>query len=203
MAPKEPNRHQLSSRLAYSQNTPTFLRKLQNKYSGKYNESDEESEPEFEPDDGSGRPPIPRRPRERPPIPERPDNDLGSADEDGDDEKPTVVVLKEGKHLTEREAENIRRKEKGLPPLKEDIPNIPTDSNEESSSSTPSAKPKTTTQSLSFSTKKQGSSIKDLSTSLKRKGGSQAGSSSDTTKESGGKKKKKQKKTLLSFGDDA
>ncbi|KAF9502451.1 hypothetical protein BDN71DRAFT_1438055 [Pleurotus eryngii] len=114
MAPKEPNRHQLSSRLAYSQNTPNFLRKLQNKYSGKYTESDEESEPEFEPDDGSGRPPIPRRPRERPPIPERPDNDLGSADEDGNDEKPTVVVLKEGKHLTEREADNIRRKGKYL-----------------------------------------------------------------------------------------
>ncbi|KIK57988.1 hypothetical protein GYMLUDRAFT_703807 [Collybiopsis luxurians FD-317 M1] len=64
--------------------------------------------------DGSGRPPIPLRPRspqsERPPIPTRPDDDPGSADEDSDDEKPQVVVLKAGKHLSEREAENERRK---------------------------------------------------------------------------------------------
>ena len=37
-----------------------------------------------------------------PPVP-------GSADEDFADEKPQVVVLREGKHLTEREAENVRR----------------------------------------------------------------------------------------------
>jgi hypothetical protein len=55
---------------------------------------------------GSGRPPIPKRPA----IPERPQNDPGSADEDDGDEKPQVVVLKAGKHLTEREAENVRRK---------------------------------------------------------------------------------------------
>lgn len=70
-------------------------------------DDDEEEDPEFE-DDGSGRPPIPRRPR--PAIPERPADDLGSADEDDGDEKPQVVVLKQGKHLTEREAENIKRK---------------------------------------------------------------------------------------------
>ena len=64
---------------------------------------DDDDEYEY---DGSGRPPIPRRPA----IPERPDDEQGSADEDDGDEKPQVVVLKEGKHLTEREAENERRK---------------------------------------------------------------------------------------------
>jgi len=57
---------------------------------------------------GDGREPIPRRPA----IPERPADDPGSADEDDQfaDEKPQVVVLKAGKHLSEFEAENIRRK---------------------------------------------------------------------------------------------
>lgn len=116
MAPKDPTRAQLSSRLSYSQHTPAFLRRLQNKYSGNHAYDDEEEEdeqgqyggnPEFEDlDHGSGRPPIPRRPA----IPERPPGDPGSADEDDEDEKPQVVIVKEGKHLTEREAENIRRK---------------------------------------------------------------------------------------------
>lgn len=58
---------------------------------------------------GEGREPIPRRPR--PAIPERPADNPGSADEEDDfeDEKPQVVVLKQGKHLTEWEAENVRR----------------------------------------------------------------------------------------------
>ena len=34
----------------------------------------------------------------------------GKGDEDGDDEAPQVVVLKQGKHLSEREAENERRR---------------------------------------------------------------------------------------------
>ena len=38
------------------------------------------------------------------------DIEHGQEDEDDGDEKPQVVVLKEGKHLTEREAENERRK---------------------------------------------------------------------------------------------
>ena len=46
----------------------------------------------------------------RPSIPERPKDNPGSEVEDDDDEKPQVVVLKEGKHLTEREAENEKRK---------------------------------------------------------------------------------------------
>lgn len=106
MAPKEPTRAQLSSRLAYSQNTPSFLLKLQNRIAGKPEEEEDDNyDDEFQ-YDGSGRPPIPRRPA----IPERPEDDPGSADEDNGDEKPQVVVLREGKHLTEQEAENIRRK---------------------------------------------------------------------------------------------
>lgn len=106
MAPKEPTKHQLSSRLTYSQHTPTFLRKLQSRVSGVPGE-DSDEDLEFE-DDGSGRPPIPRRP----PIPERPANDPGSGDEEGDrdDEAPQVVVLKEGKHLSAWEVENEKRK---------------------------------------------------------------------------------------------
>src|ERR1700721_1277276 len=97
---KEPTRHQISSRLVYSQDTPAFLLKLQNRVAGNpENEDEYDDAAEW---DGTGRPPIPRRP----PIPERPDDDPGSADEDSGDEKPVVVVLKEGKHLTARQAEN-------------------------------------------------------------------------------------------------
>lgn len=100
---KEPNRHQLSSRLAYQAHTPAFLQRLQ----GRLNETgrDEEDNDEYE-YDGSGRPPIPKRPA----IPERPDDEPGSADEDDGDEKPQIVVLREGKHLSEKEVENERRK---------------------------------------------------------------------------------------------
>ena len=111
MAPREPTRAQLSSKLAYQQNTPKFLLKLQNRMNGipdeeeleEDNDNDDDGEFEYV---GSGRPPIPKRPT----IPERPKDDPGSADEDDGDEKPQVVVLKAGKHLTEREAENVRRK---------------------------------------------------------------------------------------------
>ena len=68
-------------------------------------DEEEDNDEEFE-YVGSGRPAIPKRPA----IPERPKDDPGSADEDDGDEKPQVVVLKAGKHLTEREAENVRRK---------------------------------------------------------------------------------------------
>ena len=99
---KEPTRHQISSKLAYNARTPAFLQKLQRRVEGRADE-DEDEEYEW---DGSGRPPIPRRPS----IPQRPEGDLGSADEDDVDEAPQVVVLKEGKHLSAREVENEKRK---------------------------------------------------------------------------------------------
>ena len=107
--PKEPNKHQLSSRLSYSQSTPLFLQKLKNRIAGAPDDDFDEEEEEWE-DDGSGRPPIPKRLRERPAIPERPADDPGSADEDDLDERPQIVVLREGKHPSEREVENEKRK---------------------------------------------------------------------------------------------
>ena len=69
--------------------------------------SDNNEEDEFDSwQASSGRPPIPRRPT----PPSRPEGDPGSDQEDADDEKPQVVVLKEGKHLTAEEAGNERRK---------------------------------------------------------------------------------------------
>jgi hypothetical protein len=103
MSAKEPTRQQLSSRLQYQSHVPAFLQKFQNKVQGITDEG--EDEPQYY-DDGSGRPPIPIRAA----IPERPDDDPGSVDEDDVDERPQVVVLKKGKHLTEWEAENERRK---------------------------------------------------------------------------------------------
>jgi hypothetical protein len=112
MAPKEPTKHQLSSRLTYSQSTPAFLRKLQSQVSGFPDDDSGDENQEFE-DDGSGRPPIPRRPA----IPERPADDPGSGEEDLDDEAPQVVVLKEGKHLSAREVQNEKRKGETEPRL--------------------------------------------------------------------------------------
>ncbi|KAJ7109917.1 hypothetical protein C8R44DRAFT_883940 [Mycena epipterygia] len=197
MAPKEPTRQQISSRLQYSQNTPRFLQKLQNRIAGIPDEEEEEEEydAEFERDDGSGRPPIPRRPA----IPERPDDDPGSADEDDGDEKPQVVVLREGKHLTEREAENVRRQERGLPPLPEPVDS---DSKSPSGSDTKDAAPpkaKPPAPSLSFSSTKN--SFK--SGAAKRRAVAIGGKGDGTGEARPKKKHKKETKTLLSFGDDA
>ena len=105
--PKEPTRHQLSSRLAYSQGTPAFIQRLKNQVAGVSDSAGDNDEDDFDSWEGSsGRPPIPRRPT----PPSRPEGDPGSADEDEDDEKPQVVVLKEGKHLTAEEVENEKRK---------------------------------------------------------------------------------------------
>jgi hypothetical protein len=100
--------------LQYQTHIPAFLQKFKNKVQGIPDEDEDEDEPQYY-DDGSGRPPIPVRPA----IPERPDNDPGSADEDDADERPQVVVLKEGKHLTQREAENERRKGASLRHIRE------------------------------------------------------------------------------------
>lgn len=107
---KEPTRQQLSSKLAYQANTPAFLVRLQKQFGGGGGRHDEDEDDEFE-YDGSGRPPIPRRPA----IPERPDDEAGSADEEEDEERPQVIVLREGKHLTEREVENEKRKGASTP----------------------------------------------------------------------------------------
>ncbi|KAI0784562.1 hypothetical protein C8Q75DRAFT_724245 [Abortiporus biennis] len=181
---KEPNRHQLSSRLSYQAKTPAFLQRLQKKVTG---QDDSDEDDEFE-DDGSGRPPIPKRPA----IPTRPQEDPGSADEDAGDEKPQIVVLREGKHLSERDVENEMRKAKGLPPLPEPgvKPDLPS----------ASVKNPTSEQSgLSFSSSKGGSK----STKKRKIIGDTEDSKSESKPTKHHKKAKKAEKKLLSFDDDA
>jgi hypothetical protein len=219
MAHQEPTRHQLSSKLSYNQHTPPFLLRLQNRISGVPDEEDEEDEYEY---DGSGRPPIPRRPA----IPTRPEDDPGSADEEDRDEKPQVVVLKEGKHLTEREAENVRRRgascpvenkyieyviyiyiysEKGLKPLDEPsaLTSSSKDSNKPASSIESASKPKLQAPALSFSSSKTG--LKPQKGKRKVLGDpdddDNAKMGTKSRKVTG--KKAKSSKGLLSFGDDA
>lgn len=99
-----PTPHQLSSRLAYDSQTPSFLVKLQNQVAGRVTEDDEDEPQYLDGMDEFGR-------ERRPSVPERPEADSrGSEDDYDEDEKPVVVVLKEGKHLTELEAKNERRK---------------------------------------------------------------------------------------------
>lgn len=113
----ELSRHQLSSRLIYQAHVPAFLQKLQNRMAGVLDSPSGEDEPQYEDDEfeyvGDGRPPIPRRP----PIPKGPISQPGSSDERRDDdsdeegdEKPQIIVLREGKHLSEREVKDIKRK---------------------------------------------------------------------------------------------
>ncbi|KAH9939517.1 hypothetical protein B0H21DRAFT_698363 [Amylocystis lapponica] len=185
---REPTRHQLSARLAYNAKTPAFLQRLQNRVAG----TDTHSDDEFE-DDGSGRPPIPRRPA----IPERPADDAGSADEDDGDERPQIVVLREGKHLTEREAENEKRKAKGLPPL----PEATETQSEEPAATNPKtgpAAPKSKVANLSFSSSRTGTNSK----AGKRKAvGDARDDEGEPAKKVSKKKPKKAEKKLLSFGD--
>jgi len=181
----------------------------------------DEEEPEDDDDDGefeyvsSGRPAIPKRPA----IPERPKGDPGSGDEDDGDEKPQVVVLKAGKHLTEREAENVRRKEKGLPPLPEpkvsdnavavDSKNV----SQSSSSKEPTSSSTSGSQGLSFSSSKSSIKLNNKRKAIGQldelKDGVMKASSDDKAKSKNSqkgsasmKKAKKSNKTLLSFGDD-
>ncbi|KAF8969111.1 hypothetical protein BDZ97DRAFT_1796069 [Flammula alnicola] len=201
MAPKEPTRAQLSSKLAYQQHIPSFLQKLQNRMHGVPDEEEDEDD-EFE-YVGGGRAPIPKRPA----IPERPKEDPGSADEDFADEKPQVVVLKEGKHLTEREAENIRRAEKGLPPLPEPKSGEnASDAKDDKPKESTSSSSKSASQGLSFSSSSKPSTfgsnkrkavgqLDDLKLKIDEK-------SKDKSSKHSSKKAKKTSKTLLSFGDD-
>ncbi|KAH9929996.1 uncharacterized protein B0H18DRAFT_158782 [Fomitopsis serialis] len=186
---KDPTRHQLSSRLAYSAHTPIFLQRLQARVGGAERDDDDDDEYEY---DGSGRPPIPKRPA----IPERPDDDPGSADEDGGEEKPQIVVLKEGKHLSEREAENEKRKAKGLPPLPD-----PEDRSAEESAS-PDRLKKESAEKQAQNYGLIGSKTKP---SKRKAVGDGRDSEPPTNKSSKSTKKKPKKaeKKLLSFGDES
>lgn len=109
--PREPTRQQVSSRLAYSSSTPAFLQRLQAQVSrqtgrrvGDVDYDEDEPQVEFESLDAD-RPAIPVRPRSP-----KPDDDAAKdTDEEPEDERPQVVVLKEGKHLTTAQVENEKR----------------------------------------------------------------------------------------------
>ncbi|KAG8886771.1 tRNA (guanine-N(7)-)-methyltransferase (tRNA(m7G46)-methyltransferase) [Tulasnella sp. 403] len=141
-------------------------------------------------DDGDGRPPIPTRPEGE-----------SSGDEESDDERPQVVVLKEGKHLTVEEVENEKRKAKGLPPLAKNTLGQG-DAPASSSSSVPGKSAEKANTGLSFSSNKNSNEK-----TKKRKviDGDREGDSSSAkpsiaaTKKS--KRSKKESKGLLSFGD--
>ena len=136
MPPKEPTKHQLSARLQFQSRTPAFLRAFQNRVSGVRRGDEDEDAPQIEgeygdgDDDGGGDENAVDefgRSVGRPMLDEfgREVRRAGSAErdkeakreqikrremEEEEDEKPVVVVLREGKHLTEFEAENERRK---------------------------------------------------------------------------------------------
>ncbi|KAH9838546.1 uncharacterized protein C8Q71DRAFT_535533 [Rhodofomes roseus] len=187
---KEPTRNQLSSRLAYSAQTPAFLLRMQARVNGT---AEDEDDDEYE-YDGSGRPPIPKRPA----IPERPDDDPGSAEEDNGDEKPQVVVLREGKHLSEREVENEKRKAKGLSPL----PDIVEGEAEAPASGSTSQKDSAEKQAHSRSFGSIG--LKTKSTKRKAVGDARDDEPPTGKPTKGMKKKpKKAEKKLLSFGDES
>ncbi|OCH94835.1 hypothetical protein OBBRIDRAFT_816934 [Obba rivulosa] len=196
---REPTRAQLSSRLSYSAHVPTFLQRMQAKVAGGGRlDGDDDDEGGDDEVDEFGR----ERVRARPPVPERPEGDVGSADEDDEDERPQVVVLREGKHLTELEAENERRKAKGLPSLTESSAKVPDGDNLSASANEESVKRKSQPQSLSFSSGKSGSKRSNA----KRKAVGDAGDESENDRKPSGSAKKKPKKAqkkLLSFGDEA
>ncbi|KAG1857859.1 hypothetical protein C8R48DRAFT_606746 [Suillus tomentosus] len=194
MSAKEPTRQQLSSRLQYQSHVPAFLQKFQNKIQGITDE--DEDEPQYY-DDGSGRPPIPVRAA----IPQRPDDDPGSADEDDIDERPQVVVLKEGKHLTEREAENERRKEKGLPPLPDPNKKVENDTKDDAKSEMNSSKKKQKEAAVTLSFSSSGAKVQQ-SNKLKRKVVGDLDGSDEGSKKASKKKSKKTRKGPLSFGED-
>lgn len=111
MPPKTTNA-QLRNRLAYNSGTqPAFLRALQARISGKPDptlQDDDTSDADWEQLDAN-RPAIPRRPDASADADRDRLNDNGEDEEDGD-EKPTVVVVKEGKHLTELEVITEKRR---------------------------------------------------------------------------------------------
>ncbi|KAI5119114.1 hypothetical protein M0805_007861 [Coniferiporia weirii] len=209
MAPKEPTRYQVSSRLAYSQSTPDFLQRLKNRVAGVSDDGGNNDEyDEFDEwQSKSGRPPIPRRPS----PPQRPEDDPGSADEDALDEKPQVVVLKEGKHMTAREAENEKRKAKGLPPIPDEPQGREGDSTEEANrglkeKAKSTEKDSSKSASLSFSSSGASSSVRSAGKKRKTVGDDQDDIANREKADKKTKKTSKIKKaktgTLLSFGDE-
>lgn len=175
------------------------MQRFKNQVTGRSEDNDEDYD-NWEPgtSHGSG--------HRRPSPPRRPDDDPGSADEDDDDEKPQVVVLKEGKHLNALEATNEKRKQKGLPPLKDldvskakDEPQVTEPDSEVKAN--PEAK-KAQSHSLSFSS----TPASAKGTTKKRRAPTDAeepvneGHSGETAKKA--KKKSKKGKSLLSFGDE-
>jgi hypothetical protein len=136
---KELSKHQLSHRLQFQSHTPNFLHAFQAQVSGfrtggqgdddedgpSYANGDEfrdESRGEFRRDISSVEPTVDEFGRE---IRRETSAELKAAsnakggagkvrtrgeNEDEEDEMPQVVVLKEGKHLSAREAENERRR---------------------------------------------------------------------------------------------
>ncbi|KAG9041407.1 hypothetical protein FS837_012313 [Tulasnella sp. UAMH 9824] len=194
MAPrqKEPTKNQYSRGLGYQAKTPAFILALQQRVGGNSGSSDLADNGL-----GDGRPPIPTRPDAEG---ERED---GESEESGD-EKPQVVVLREGKHLSEVEVENEKRKARGLPPLpdkdaiKDGLVN-PATSSKEKSKTQKDDKP---IGGLAFS-----SSRSAKPSAKKRKAGEDAseGPSAAATvpeaKKVKTKKAKNETKGLLSFGD--
>ncbi|CAE6505005.1 hypothetical protein RSOLAG22IIIB_11521 [Rhizoctonia solani] len=157
-------------------------------------------------DSGDGRPPIPSRPPvpTRPPIPTRPGesskphggrNGTPSEDEeDSGDEKPQIVVLKEGKHLSAREVEREKRRAQGLSDDEDD------ECSEKPSDEPPTKAKQSKTKSKTFSDPHVSTGAKPK---VKRKIISEDVSKTGKEKNSEKPKKKKQKKEtkLLSFGD--
>ncbi|KAG8947971.1 hypothetical protein FRC04_010168 [Tulasnella sp. 424] len=195
MAPrqKEPTKNQYSKGLGYQAKTPAFILAMQQRLGGNSGSSDLA-------DNGLG--------DGRPPIPTRPDGEgeRGDSEESGD-EKPQVVVLREGKHLTDIEVENEKRRVKGLPPLA-DKKTQEDGAEDASTSSNTASKDKSKTQKdekpiggLAFSSSKSAKS-----NAKKRKVGEEGseGGPTGTTpeaKKAKTKKPKKETKALLSFGD--
>jgi len=226
MPPKEPTKHQLSNRLQFQSRTPNFLRAFQAQVSGFRDERDED-EPSYENGEeygvGTGLDEFGREKRAAVDefgreirVEENSEREHGSKrrtndnDDDDDEEKPVVVVLKEGKHLTEREAENERRKARGLSPLPLEVSTSQdnetkdsTDGKDIKSSSSKVNHPSMPKSAVQIGAKMGGAS--------KRKApvGAREDDHGDGVKEEGPPKKKKkikgQKgavKGLLSFGED-
>ncbi|KAG8978793.1 hypothetical protein FRB94_004200 [Tulasnella sp. JGI-2019a] len=186
MPPKQ-TPYQLSKGLGYNQKTPAFLVALQQRIAG--NDPDNVDSEAID-----GRPAIPTRPEGE-----------ASGDEESEDEKPQVVVIREGKHLTEVEADNESRKVKGLPP-RQTINEHADTSTQPPASKVKVKDPKT---GLSFSSSSSTVGTVQKAVSRKRKGVSvEQDPASDPTPEHQGEKKAKkakrqaQSKALISFGDE-